>query len=270
MNQVMYQVDAFAEKLFEGNPAAVCVMDEWLPDATMQAIAMENNLAETAFLVSRNLGEYDLRWFTPGDEVDLCGHATLASAHTLYQHYGYEGKQIVFHTRSGELIVSLVDEGRYLMDFPADHGKEVADWSLIEKAVGTDILECYKGKDDYMAVVRDQETLEALQPDYRAIMALDARGLLITTEGSDHDFVSRCFFPVVAVDEDPVTGSAHTLLTPYWAHRLKKNRLQARQLSTRGGNIECIYKGDRVALLGSAITYMKAEINTGLHSHHPE
>jgi|GEM_PF-3177698 len=194
------------------------------------------NLAETAFLVSRNLGEYDLRWFTPGDEVDLCGHATLASAHTLYQHYGYEGKQIVFHTRSGELIVSLVDEGRYLMDFPADHGKEVADWSLIEKAVGTDILECYKGKDDYMAVVRDQETLEALQPDYRAIMALDARGLLITTEGSDHDFVSRCFFPVVAVDEDPVTGSA----------------------------------GDRVALLGSAITYMKAEINTGLHSHHPE
>jgi len=268
MNQRMYQVDAFADQLFEGNPAAVCVLDEWLPDETMQSIAMENNLAETAFLVPRDLGSYDLRWFTPGDEVDLCGHATLASAHTLYQHYGYEGAQISFHTRSGELIVSVIEEGRYLMDFPADHGIAVMDEiTLIEKAVGADVLECYKGKDDYMAIVRDQKTLESLKPDYQAIMSLDARGLLITTEGDNHDFVSRCFFPIVAVDEDPVTGSAHTLLTPYWAHRLKKNRLKARQLSARGGDLECIYKGSRVALIGSAVTYMEARINTERHVH---
>lgn len=258
MNQKIYQVDAFASKLFEGNPAGVCVMDSWITDELMQNIAMENNLAETAFLVMNEDESYQLRWFTPTVEVDLCGHATLAASHILFTEYGFRKNLIEFETKSGALKVHRVDESKYLMDFPCDDPIKVEDFDQIAGIMDVDAKECYKGKDDYLLILRDEQSILDARPDLKAMSGIDSRGVILSAIGNEKDFVSRCFFPNVGVDEDPVTGSAHTLLTPYWAHRLRKNRLHARQISSRGGDIECIYKGDRVALIGNASTYMRA------------
>ena len=258
----IYKVDAFTEKIFGGNPAAVCPLDFWLDDEVLQSIAMENNLSETAFYCQEREG-FRLRWFTPLVEVRLCGHATLATAHVLYHHLSYHADVITFYTKSGELTVSRTEEGKYLMDFPSDHPSPVNDEAvktIIQSALDTDILEIWKGKDDYMVVLPSENHIKNQQPDFIQLASLDSRGLIITARGEDVDFVSRGFFPRTGVDEDPATGSAHTMLTPYWAPRLRANRLKAQQLSSRVGHFECIYKGDRTAIIGGAVSFLEGEI----------
>ena len=258
MNLDIYQVDAFAEKTFEGNPAAVCPLEAWLSDEMMQAIALENNLSETAFFV-KNGDAYDLRWFTPAVEVDLCGHATLASAHVLFNHLGYSDEIIRFNSRSGPLSVKKEEE-MLILDFPADTiAPAEAPAGLIE-AMGFPPKEVLKGKTDYMLVYRSQEVIESLQPNFDALGGVEARGVIATAPGKEHDFVSRFFAPAAGVNEDPVTGSAHTSLTPYWAAQLGKAEMSARQLSQRGGNVRVKLNGERVEIGGKAVTYMAGEV----------
>lgn len=258
----IFQVDAFTDKIFGGNPAAVCPLDFWLEDSLLQSIALENNLSETAFFYPDG-DDFQLRWFTPGLEVNLCGHATLATAHVLFTELNYNRPSIIFNTRSGALKVENLAEGKYLMDFPSDHAVKVEDHDLIkniEVALGVKINELWKGSDDYLAIVDSQSTIEKLEPNFRDIATLDSRGIIVSSIGEEVDFVSRGFFPQTGVDEDPATGSAHTMLTPYWFPRIKKNRLNALQLSKRVGQFECIYKGDRTAIIGNAVSYMNGVI----------
>lgn len=254
----IYQIDAFASDIFEGNPAAVCPLDEWLPDDVMQNIAMENNLSETAFFVEQD-DNYRLRWFTPAAEVDLCGHATLASAHVLFEHLGYGKDVIKFDSNSGELQVRK-EGGRLVMDFPASPLNEVEIPDNLEKALGTAISKMFRGKTDYLCVVQSEKQVRNLNPDISLLAKVEARGIIVTAPDEEMDFVSRFFAPAVGVDEDPVTGSAHTMLTPYWSDRLGKNELEARQISKRGGTVYCKQKADRVELGGKAKTYLKGEI----------
>lgn len=258
MELVQYQVDAFADRLFAGNPAAVLPLEAWLPDGLMQAIAAENNLSETAFLVPQGSG-WALRWFTPLAEVDLCGHATLASAHVLYRHRGVELAELCFATRSGTLRVRR-DGAGYAMDFPAGVPRPVAAPEGLAAALGATPREVLLG-DDLLAVFDDEATVRALAPDMGALLALPGRGLAATAPGERHDFVSRFFVPRVGVPEDPVTGSAHCLLAPYWAARLGRKALRAFQCSRRGGEVGCAVVGDRVLLSGRARTFMTATVH---------
>ncbi len=261
MNLSIYQVDAFTSELFAGNPAAVVPLEEWLPDELMQNIAAENNLSETAFFVKEG-NSYRLRWFTPTIEVDLCGHATLATAHVLFSEPGFSKDEIVFRTRSGLLTVGKKD-GRLLMNFPADHMEKAEAPDVLFQALGipkTD--EVYKS-DDYMVVLNSEEEVAALNPDIKMLSEVEARGVIVTAPGDKVDFVSRFFAPQSGVDEDPVTGSAHTKSTPYWSKKLGKEELKARQISKRGGDLICTMKGDRVEISGSAVTYLKGEITVG-------
>jgi len=252
-----YQVDAFATRAFEGNPAAVCPLENWLDDGLLQAIAEENNLSETAFFVPSEQG-YDLRWFTPLKEVDLCGHATLAAAHVLFDILGYAGQAIRFETRSGALIVTRT--GTQLeMDFPACPPAPCALSETLAQGLGMRPLEVLAG-DDYLAVFENEATIRAITPDQALLARLDLRGVIVTAPGTDVDFVSRFFAPKFGIPEDPVTGSAHCTLAPFWSDRLGKRILTARQVSRRGGHITCEMKADRVALSGSAVTFMEAEI----------
>ncbi|MBK8492875.1 MAG: PhzF family phenazine biosynthesis protein [Saprospirales bacterium] len=256
MNIPLFQIDAFADRPFEGNPAAVCILEHWLDDAILQAIAMENNLSETAFLVKKD-DVWELRWFTPTIEVDLCGHATLASAHVLFSHFKIASDRVIFSTKKhGLLTVSRLAEG-YAMDFPADKIEQVTIPEGLTPALGVTLLEAWEGRDDYMVVVESQEIVEGLAPDFRRLAAISKRGVLVTAPGREVDFVSRCFFPQSGVDEDPVTGSAHTTMTPYWGKRLAKTELVARQLSKRGGTVICHWKKDRVELRGKAVTFLE-------------
>ncbi len=256
--QTIYQVDAFTEKIFGGNPAAVCPLENWLPNDLMQNIAMENNLAETAFYVPKG-NHFELRWFTPTIEVDLCGHATLASAHVIFTN-GFEENEIIFISpRSGELRVRK-NEGMYTMNFPTDVLQKVAAPSEIIEGLGISPLEVFKGKTDYMVIVENQTIIESLQPDFRLLEKLDARGTIVTAPGHDADFVSRCFFPQAGVDEDPTTGSAHTSMIPYWANKLGKTEMTAIQLSNRKGHLRGKYLNDRVEISGFAKTYLIGEI----------
>lgn len=257
MSLNVYQVDAFTDRLFSGNPAAVVPLDAWLPDELMQAIALENNLSETAFIVPRD-EDFELRWFTPAVEVDLCGHATLATAHVLFRHLNYTKPGIVFHTRSGPLTVERSGQG-YRMDFPVDDIRQIEVPAALEQALGCPVLEAWQGRNDMMAVLGSQETVTRLNPNMEALIQLGGRGFIATAPGKEADFVSRCFFPNAGVDEDPVTGSAHTTMTPYWAARLGKTRLEARQLSARGGALLCMLEGKRVLLEGEAVTYLKGQ-----------
>lgn len=259
MNLKLYQVDAFTSKLFHGNPAAICPLNSWLPDEAMQAIAAENNLAETAFYVPKE-EDFHLRWFTPTTEVALCGHATLATAHILFSIYRYRKDVIRFHTLSGILTVSK--EGDWLkMNFPADELVQVEAPKEIMDGLGVQPKEVYKGKTDYLIVLEDQVQIENLRPDFRILATQeDIRGTIVTAPGKDVDFVSRCFFPQSGIDEDPVTGSAHTTMIPYWAKKLNKNQLTAKQLSGRTGFLKCTYAGDRVEIAGQAVTYLVGEI----------
>lgn len=253
----IYQIDAFADKLFQGNPAGVCPLEEWIPDELMQKIAMENNLSETAFFV-RDGGRYRLRWFTPAVEVDLCGHATLASAHVLFNHEGVEDEAVEFDTRSG--ILTVRREGDLLiMNFPADRPEPVEIPVAAEAAFGSP-REAYKGKSDYLLVYSSRKEIEEMKPDLSYLADVPIRGFIVTAPGGDVDFVSRFFAPAVGVNEDPVTGSAHTLLTPFWAERLGKSRLTALQLSKRTGRLECALSGDRVEIAGRARTYLEGWI----------
>ncbi|MHB1351830.1 MAG: PhzF family phenazine biosynthesis protein [Thiobacillus sp.] len=252
-----YQVDAFASRVFEGNPAAVCPLESWLDDDLMQAIAEENNLSETAFFVPADKG-FDLRWFTPASEVDLCGHATLAAAHVLFEHLHHPGPHIAFNTRSGTLTVRR--KGALLeMDFPIFPPKAYSESDTLARALGRQPAEVLRA-DDYLAVFEDEAAVRAVKPDFALLNALDLRGVIVTAPGDSHDFVSRFFAPRLGVVEDPVTGSAHCTLAPYWASRLGKQVLSARQVSKRGGELTCELKEDRVLLAGAAVTVLQAEM----------
>ncbi len=257
----IYQIDAFAGRLFEGNPAAVIPLKEWLPDTLLQNIAMENNLSETAFFVKETDG-FRLRWFTPKAEVDLCGHATLAAAHLFFSQLEYEHELISFFTNGGILKVKKKDDW-YYMNFPAkSFPKEAPPLDLYHALGGVIADEVYKA-DDFMLVVDEQEKVRAMDPDFSALAKVDTRGVIITApaENINIDFVSRFFAPSVGINEDPVTGSAHAMLVPYWTQRLKKRKLTARQISERGGTLKCrLLDDDRVEIAGQACTYMKGEI----------
>ncbi len=253
-----YQVDAFASRAFEGNPAAVCPLESWLDDSVLQAIAEENNLSETAFFVPSGRG-FRLRWFTPAREVDLCGHATLASAHIIFETLGYSRDVITFETRSGGLFVAR--KGKLLeMDFPARVPVPCDVPQALARGLGQRPI-ALLAADDYLAVFDSEATVRALKPDHGLLGELDLRGVIVTAPGTDVDFVSRFFAPRFGVPEDPVTGSAHCELAPYWAARLGRNILRARQVSRRGGQLSCELKGDRVILSGEAVTFMAAEIS---------
>ncbi|MFC7393372.1 PhzF family phenazine biosynthesis protein [Scopulibacillus cellulosilyticus] len=253
-----YIVDAFAEKLFEGNPAGVCIMKEWLPEEVMRKIAIENNLSETAFAVKEKDG-YRLRWFTPGGEIDLCGHATLATAYVIANFYEENVEAIKFQTMSGELIVLKKDE-LYEMDFPSKMPEKIALTEQMVEAIGIEPAETYLGR-DLMFVLEKEEDVQNANPDFSKIKDLpDGLGVLITAKSKKYDFVSRCFFPKLNVNEDPVCGSAHCNFIPFWAKRLGKDEMVARQLSDRGGTLYCKSFGDRVKISGSAVLYAIADI----------
>ena len=253
----LYQVDAFAARAFTGNPAAVCPLEAWLPDATLQAIAMENNLAETAFLVPDG-DDYQLRWFTPAIEVDLCGHATLASGYVVTTLLEPGRESVTFHSKSGPLIVSR-DGERFAMDFPAQPPEPWDALDLVAEAIGVTPQELWRaGKG--MAVLADQAKVLAVVPNLPKIEALPTDGLIVTAPGEDCDFVSRYFAPHAGIPEDPVTGSAHCVLTPYWAERLGKTKLAARQVSARGGELQVESRGARVGLVGRVAPYLEGKI----------
>jgi predicted PhzF superfamily epimerase YddE/YHI9 len=259
MNLKIYQVDAFAEKVFEGNPAAVVPLQAWIADSDLQQIAAENNLSETAFYVE-NKGVYEIRWFTPTVEVDLCGHATLASAHVLFSHEGFQENEIQFHShRSGPLAVKRSATGLQL-DFPVDQLVQVALTDELTAGVMPKPQEIWKGKSDYVFVYEKESDISDLEYDLNQIAKIDARGIIVTAPGREKDFVSRFFGPQSGVPEDPVTGSAHTTLMPFWTKVLGKQTLTARQISQRGGNLTCTLSGERVLISGKAITYLVGEI----------
>jgi len=258
MRLPIYQVDAFADRIFAGNPAAVVPLAEWLSDATLQAIAAENNLAETAFFVRRG-DAFDLRWFTPVVEVDLCGHATLASAHVVFRFIEPERRRVAFETRQAGTLVVTRQGDELAMDFPAWPPETVEPPSSLAVALGRNPSEVLASR-DFLAVYDKAADVAAIKPDFAALRRLD-RAVIVTAPGSDEvDFVSRFFAPRAGIDEDPVTGSAHCQLIPYWAKRLGKTRLAARQLSPRGGALSCALEGGRVTIAGQARLYLEGTI----------
>ena len=266
MKLPLYWIDAFTDRVFAGNPAAVVPLDTWLPAETMQRIAFENGLAETAFFVPAGPGRYHLRWFTPAVEVKLCGHATLASAWTLFHQLGLAGDRVVFDTLSGPLIVTRRADAQLELDFPATPPQAEASTSLrsqVAAALGAEIAWLGRSPFDLFAVITNASTLADLRPDLTAIAALGGRGLIVTAAGgpAGADFVSRFFAPQAGVPEDPVTGSAHCALVPYWADNLGKSTLRARQVSARGGELLCELAGARVKMAGQAVLYLKGEIS---------
>ncbi len=257
MKLKLYQIDAFTNKIFAGNPAAVCPLDSWLPDQIMQSIAIENNLSETAFFIPTEDG-FHLRWFTPKTEVDLCGHATLASAYVLFNFLNYSADKIRFQTREGALFVERQAE-ELIMDFPTKTPVRCEMPELMTKALGVEPLDLYTNE-DYVALLASEADVKAINPDFNTMREIDTRGIIITAPGEKVDFVSRFFAPNFGINEDPVTGSAHCVLTPFWAERLNKTSLTAKQVSKRGGDLKCELAGERVKIIGSAVLYMQAEI----------
>ena len=272
MNEIpIYQVDAFTDRLFGGNPAAICPLKEWLPDGMLQAIALENNLSETAFF-ARERDRLRLRWFTPKTEVDLCGHATLATAWLIFNKLGRESEEVAFETRSGRLTVER--NGDLLtMDFPSaepNHVDAVPDEFVA--ALGSEPIEVLVGGDFLMAVFADSDTVRLMQPDFMGLLKMQQHAVIVTAaaKASDAmpglpkpDFVSRMFAPKVGIPEDPVTGSAHCVLTPYWTEKLKKRILVGHQISARGGVVHCEDRGARVGLSGTARLYMTGALHLG-------
>ena len=256
-----YIVDAFSDKLFHGNQAGVCLLDEWLKDEMMQNIAAENNLAETAFVVKREK-YYDLRWFTPVTEIDLCGHATLASAFVIANHLDKGITVMDFHTKSGVLTVSVIGD-MYEMDFPARKPEKLEVSPLMEQAAGVSVLEAYKSR-DMLLLLDNEKQVENLQPDMKLVAQLPGCfALIVTAKGDNVDFVSRFFAPNAGIPEDPVTGSSHSTLIPFWAERLNKEKMTAKQLSKRGGTLYCTNCGERVKISGRATLYLQGEILLG-------
>ena len=253
-----YIIDAFADRLFRGNQAGVCLLDEWLPDGLMQDIAAENNLPETAFVVKRD-GYYDLRWFSPAIEVDLCGHATLASAFVVANFLDTGVSQMDFHTKSGVLTV-MIKDGLLEMDFPSREPVKIGMTPQMQAAVGAPVLEAYLSR-DLLLLLDNEERVKNLCPDMSLVERLpEGMGLIVTAKGDSADFVSRFFCPKVGVSEDPVTGSSHATLIPFWAKRLEKSIMIARQLSKRGGTLYCENCGERVKISGRATLYLQGEL----------
>ena len=259
MKYPIYQVDAFTGNLFSGNPSAVVFSESALPSVTMQSIASENNLSETAFVIPKEEG-YQIRWFTPTVEVDLCGHATLAAGHVIFNHLGYSAGTISFSSKSGPLHVRKDGEILYL-DFPADSIQAVEPSQLLIDALGATPTETYKGRDDFLAVFDNEDVILSMCPDMAQLSKVPARGVIVTAPGREVDFVSRFFAPQAGIPEDPVTGSAHTTLTPYWSKRLDKKHLRAKQISKRGGELICRDLGKRIEIGGRAVTYLTGEIS---------
>jgi predicted PhzF superfamily epimerase YddE/YHI9 len=252
-----FEVDAFTGRLFAGNPAGVCLLEQWLPDGVMQAIAAENNFSETAFIVPRG-EDFDLRWFTPAIEIDLAGHPTLASAFVLFNEGKVAGGRIRFHSRSGWLTVT--SKGDVLeLDFPARPPAPCAVPEVLFRGLGKKPIKVLRSR-DYFAVFATEADVHSLQPDFDALRKLDTLGVIATAPGNDSDFVSRFFAPAAGIAEDPVTGSAHCTLTPYWSQRLGKAKLFARQISKRGGELFCRFAGERVLIGGKAVLYLRGEI----------
>ncbi|MEC7194312.1 MAG: PhzF family phenazine biosynthesis protein [Pseudomonadota bacterium] len=255
----IYQVDAFSKKVFSGNPAAVCILDNWLSDSVMQDIASENNLSETAF-VNMSTEPLGIRWFTPECEMGLCGHATLASARVLFDEYFDEDqKEITFSAQRG-LLKTIKKQGQIFLDFPADKPIEQKINNAVRESVGVNIRQLFKGRDDYLAILDNEVSVRDISVNMGKVSELNARGLIVSAQGNDYDFVSRCFYPKSKIDEDPVTGSAHTLLIPYWADILKKNNLKAYQCSERGGALNCELKRERVFIGGYTARYLDGSI----------
>ena len=261
MKYRIYQIDAFTDKIFAGNPAAVCPLEKWLSDDLLQKIAMENNLAETAFYVKQN-NQYHIRWFTPKVEVDLCGHATLAAAYVLFNHENYTENIIDFYSnRSGKLTVTKHNE--YLtLNFPKDIFQSIEISADLKSGFDIFPLEVFKGKTDYLFVFETENQIKNIKPNLTKIATLSGRGVIITAKGEKVDFVSRFFAPQSGIDEDPVTGSAHTTLTPFWSKKLNKTKLTAIQLSERKGYLQCELLNDRVEISGQAKLYLIGEIYT--------
>lgn len=261
MAMPIYQVDAFAEAAFKGNPAAVMPLDSWLDDSLLQAIAMENNLSETAFIVKASDG-YELRWFTPQVEVDLCGHATLAAGHVLFEHLGYRDPEIHFHTRSGVLRVHR-NGARLTLDFPATELVSIDVDLAVCSALGATASEALAPSaraGAQLYIYEFEEDIATLNPNFSALMEASAHPVIVSAPGNECDAVSRFFGPQVGINEDPVTGSAHCSLVPYWARRLQKSELHCRQISARGGRLDCELRDGRVFMTGSAVTFMRGSI----------
>lgn len=260
MNISVYQVDAFANRVFEGNPAAICPLEKWLPEHTMQALAAENNLSETAFFVPAEDG-FELRWFTPATEVDLCGHATLAAAHVLFEELDFQGEEIRFSTKSGPLsVIRSGKSGELLsMDFPAQAPLPIDLPTQIVQAFHATPEDCLKFA-DIIAVFPSEDLVRKADPDMELLAQLDCRGIIITAESKEYDFIARWFGPRTGIKEDPVTGSAFTQLVPYWAKRLGKINFRAKQVSERGGELSCELAGERVIISGKAVLFMHGVI----------
>ena len=265
MNFPFYWIDAFADRVFAGNPAGVVPLSAWPDEALMQRMAFEHGLSETAFFVRTGDGRFHLRWFTPTVEVALCGHATLAAAHVLFHELGERGDVVTFDTRSGPLAVARQSDGKLQLDFPVTPPQVADDASLIQDVAralgGAEVVWLGRSKFDWFAQLRDAAVVRALRPDFTRVAALGARGLIVTAAGDDCDFVSRFFAPQSGVPEDPVTGSAHCALSPFWAARRGQAELHARQVSPRGGELWCAVTGDRVLIAGHSRLYLRGEVS---------
>ena len=256
----IYQVDAFAENVFSGNPAAVIPLESWIADDVMQKIAMENNLSETAFFVKED-EVYQLRWFTPENEVDLCGHATLASAYVIKNFIEPHIAEIIFSTQKAGQLKASAKEGMYTLDFPARIPEPCSAPADLLKSLGTNTtVEIMKSR-DYFVVLPDEEAVKNIEPDFLLMQQLDTFGVIVTAKGQSADVVSRCFYPGAGINEDPVTGSAHCNIVPYWAQKLGKTKLHCKQLSKRGGSLDCELAGDRVLMTGKCALFLQGEID---------
>ena len=260
----LFYIDAFSSEVFKGNPAAVCLLESWLPDEVLQSIAAEHNLSETAFVVREDKEVFQLKWFTPKVEVDLCGHATLSAAHVLFSIYSFGNKPILFKTKSGILPVTHSSDGKITLDFPAAKAEPYKITQELTEALGCSFTEAYTTRNQLLVVLNSEKEIANLSPDFIKLKELEARAIMVTARGSDCDFVSRFFAPKVGINEDPVTGSAHCSLVPYWSNKLKKTTIHARQLSERTGELWCQLSGDRVMISGYAITYMQGMISISI------
>tara|TARA_B100001059_G_scaffold57915_1_gene53195 strand:- start:4814 stop:5596 length:783 start_codon:yes stop_codon:yes gene_type:complete len=258
MRLELFQVDSFTNKIFEGNPAGV-IFSEFLPNEVMQKIALENNLSETAFVYEEG-NDYRIKWFSPLMEIDLCGHATLAAAHIYFTEINRDADSITFiSSKNGSLEVTRKNNYLYL-NFPVDQYAPISIDDDLINMIGETPIEAFKGRDDIMCIFEDESIIYNIEPNKSLLKLFPVRGLIVSAKSLDYDFVSRCFFPITGVDEDPVTGSAHTTLTPYWAEQLGKDSLLAKQVSSRGGELKCVLEGDRVIIGGEAVTYLKGFI----------
>lgn len=259
MKLTLYQVDAFAEKVFKGNPAAIIPLEDWIDDLLMQQIAMENNLSETAFIV-KNDGGYHIRWFTPEYEIDLCGHATLASAYVIKNFLEPHVQEIHFSTQKAGELKTTAKDGVYTLDFPSRMPEACeTPGKLLESLGVSTAVEVLRSR-DYFVVLPNEEAVHNVEPDYSIMKELDTIGVIVTAKGHEADVVSRCFYPGAGIPEDPVTGSAHCNIVPYWSDKLGKTKLFCRQLSPRGGDLQCELAGDRVLMSGKCVIYLQGEI----------